>query len=258
MENKIGIIYFSGTGNTKFVAQNIKIKLKELGEESDLINIEDDVIEPNNYKCIIIGGPVYIDRYPEILIEYIKNNLNNYKNKCMLFTTQASQKDSTAYQHFINEFPNLNITYCMYVAMPNNVYNFFFKKTSDYEQNMMINESLDIIEKGLSDFLHNKINLYPRKKITVSMINLVYKMVYPKYIGFINKKMSIDKDKCINCKLCEKSCPVKCIKVDHNLSYSRDCLFCQRCINICPQNAFLYKSKELDQYKLNMKSIKNT
>ena len=33
MGNKIGIIYFSGTGNTKFVAQNIAKKLQQWGEE---------------------------------------------------------------------------------------------------------------------------------------------------------------------------------------------------------------------------------
>ena len=37
MGNKIGIIYFSGTGNTKFVAQNIAKKLQQWGEELDLI-----------------------------------------------------------------------------------------------------------------------------------------------------------------------------------------------------------------------------
>ena len=44
MMNKIAVIYFSGTGNTKFIAKNIKNKLQEYGYESDLINIEKDKI----------------------------------------------------------------------------------------------------------------------------------------------------------------------------------------------------------------------
>ena len=67
MMNKIAVIYFSGTGNTKFIAKNIKNKLQEYGYESDLINIEKDKINPNDYKSLIIGAPVYVDRYPEIL-----------------------------------------------------------------------------------------------------------------------------------------------------------------------------------------------
>ena len=71
MMNKIAVIYFSGTGNTKFIAKNIKNKLQEYGYESDLINIEKDKINPNDYKFLIIGAPVYVDRYPEILLKYM-------------------------------------------------------------------------------------------------------------------------------------------------------------------------------------------
>ena len=64
MMNRIGIIYFSGTGNTKFVAQNMKIELEKYNKEVDLINIEKDTIDISDYKSLIIGGPVYVDRYP--------------------------------------------------------------------------------------------------------------------------------------------------------------------------------------------------
>lgn len=40
--NKIGIIYFSGTGNTKFVAQTIQEELEKYNQDSDIINIEKD------------------------------------------------------------------------------------------------------------------------------------------------------------------------------------------------------------------------
>ena len=145
--------------------------------------------------------------------------------------------------------PNLNVTYCIYVPMPNNVYNFFFKRTEDEKQDEMITKAYDIIESSLKSFLDGETKLYPRNKFMVFMINLVYKMVYPMFIKSINKKINIDNDKCINCKLCEKSCPVGCIKIDKTASYTKDCLFCQRCINICPKNAFTYKNKELSQYK---------
>ena len=79
MMNKIAVIYFSGTGNTKFIAKNIKNKLQEYGYESDLINIEKDKINPNDYKSLIIGAPVYVDRYPEILLKYMEKYLKDYK-----------------------------------------------------------------------------------------------------------------------------------------------------------------------------------
>ncbi|MCC3866051.1 flavodoxin domain-containing protein [Terrisporobacter petrolearius] len=85
----IGIVYFSGTGNTKFVANNIKRELEIYNKEVNLINIEKGNINLKDYDSIIIGGPVYVDRYPEILIKYMEENLKGFTGKCMLFSTQA-------------------------------------------------------------------------------------------------------------------------------------------------------------------------
>ena len=95
--NKIGIIYFSGTGNTKFIAQTIKEELEKHNINSDLINIEKDKINLDNYQSIIIGGPVYVERYPEILLKYVENNLKKYKGICMLFSTQANRNATVTF-----------------------------------------------------------------------------------------------------------------------------------------------------------------
>ena len=255
MMNKIAVIYFSGTGNTKFIAKNIKNKLQEYGYESDLINIEKDKINPNDYKSLIIGAPVYVDRYPEILLKYMEKYLKNYKGKCMLFTTQASFKDSTSFQHCINRMPDLNITYCTFFTMPNNFYNFMFKKSSKEEENQLMKKALLKIEKSIKSFLENEVKIYPRKKLTVKMVDKTYKFIFNYYVAFENKKITIDKDKCTKCKLCENSCPVGCIKINEEISFSDNCLFCKRCINGCTNNAFLLKNKKVIQYKPDFKNI---
>ena len=140
--NKIGIIYFSGTGNTKFIAQTIKEELEKCNEDCDLINIESKTINLKNYKSLIIGGPVYVERYPEILLKYIDENLKTYKGKCMLFTTQANPNGTTTFQNCISKFPHLNVTYCMFIPMPNNFYNFVAKKSSKEEEIKLIKEGI--------------------------------------------------------------------------------------------------------------------
>ena len=51
---------------------------------------------------------------------------------------------------------------------------------------------------------------------------------------------------------------VNCIKINDGVSFNKNCLFCQRCINICPNNAFLLKNKEIIQYKPDFKRIIKT
>ena len=247
MEN-IGLVYFSGTGNTKFVATIIKRELEKYNKEVNLINIEKDKIDPKDYSSIIIGGPVYVDRYPEILIKYMEENLKDFKGKCMLFSTQASDKEAIVFQHCIHRVAFLNITYTMFIPMPNNFYNFMFKKSSKEEENKLLSESKNIIKSGVKDFLEGKIKTYPKKNINEKIIDGVYHIVYPYYANHITKKISIDKDKCVNCKLCEKNCPVKCIKITDKANFNKDCILCQRCMSSCPKGAFVYKDKSFIQY----------
>ena len=254
--NKIGIIYFSGTGNTKFIAQTIKEELEKHNINSDLINIEKDKINLDNYKSIIIGGPVYVERYPEILLKYVENNLKKYKGRCMLFSTQANRNATVTFQNFINKFPHLNVTYCMFIPMPNNFYNFFSKKMSKEEEIKLIKNAILKVRKEIKEFLNGKINLYPKKNINVKMVDSVYNMVYPYYARYLNNRINIDNDKCIHCKICEKNCPVKSIKITDKAKFDNNCTLCQRCLSKCPKNAFIYKKKEIEQYNPNFRIAK--
>jgi ferredoxin len=50
-------------------------------------------------------------------------------------------------------------------------------------------------------------------------------------------------DKCTNCGICEKICPVKNINVSDKVSFDDNCLCCLGCLHLCPQNA-LHSKKE--------------
>lgn len=256
--NKIGIIYFSGTGNTKFVAQTIQEELEKYNQDSDIINIEKDNINLNKYESLIIGGPVYVERYPEILLKYMNDNLKEYKGKCMLFSTQANPGGTSTFQNCISKFPHLNITYCMFVPMPNNFYNFFAKKLPKEEEIKLIKESIVKVRKEVKEFLDGKTKLYPKSNMNVKMIDAVYKMVYPYYARYLNKRINIDKDKCINCKLCEKNCPVQSIKITNKAKFDDNCTLCQRCLCKCPTSAFVYKNKDIVQYNPNFRTAKKS
>lgn len=247
--NKIGIVYFSGTGNTEFVAQNMKLALEKQDNQVNLINVEKDSIDLSDYNCIIIGGPVYVERYPEILLQYVENNLRNFRGKCMLFTTQGTNQATTTFQHAINRLTFLNITYCEFVLMPNNFFNFMFKEYTKEEAAKCIMESSAIVEGAVNEFLAGKTKFYPMNHFKVIMINMVYNLFYPIGVKFFNKKIAIDTDKCVNCKLCERNCPVNSIKITDKVSFNNSCLMCQRCMSNCPRDAFIYKNKQFVQYK---------
>lgn len=247
---KIAVIYFSGTGNTKYIAEKMKKAACDMNFEADLINIEKDKINPGIYENIIIGGPVYVERYPEILLKYIENNLSDYKGKCMMYSTQAFQGSTPVFEHALRKIKNLNVTYYNYLTMPNNFYNFMFKKCPENKQEEMIKEASLKSQRMVSEFLQGKSSCFKISGSRIIIAEITYKLVFPFFRGMLMKKLSIDRNKCIRCRLCEKSCPAKSIKILPELNINNDCTFCQRCINMCPKNAFRYKGKDIIQYNI--------
>lgn len=250
---RAAIIYFSGTGNTKFVACNMKKELEKKNIYTDLIDIEKDTVLPYNYKYIIIGGPIYVDLYPDMLVSYIRKNLYGYTGKCMLFSTQSSSVLSSAFQDVLDRASFLNIKYCQYIQMPNNFYNFMFKKTPKDEEKRRIKEAINLSSQALEEFLSGKEKIYHTNFLKVCFARAVYKIFYPHMAKRLTKNIEIDLNKCIHCRICEIKCPRKSINLSNKVSFNDKCLLCQRCMNSCPRNAFLYKNKVYDKYEPNFK-----
>ena len=250
---RAAIIYFSGTGNTKFVACNMKKELEDRNIYTDLINIEKDTVLPCNYKYIIIGGPIYFDLYPDMLVNYIRKNLYGYTGRCMLFSTQSSNVPSSAFQDVLDRASFLNIKYCQYIQMPNNFYNFMFKKTPKDEEKRRIKEAINLSSQALEEFLSGKEKIYHTNFLKVCFARAVYKIFYPHMAKMLTKNIEIDLNKCIHCRICEIKCPRKSIYLSDKVSFNDKCLLCQRCMNSCPKNAFLYKNKVYDKYEPNFK-----
>ena len=59
-------------------------------------------------------------------------------------------------------------------------------------------------------------------------------------IGGHKYELKLDESKCINCKKCDKICPMQ-LEV-HNNSKKPDCIKCGRCITACPTNALSFEA----------------
>ena len=220
---RAAIIYFSGTGNTKFVACNMKKELEDRNIYTDLINIEKDTVLPCNYKYIIIGGPIYVDLYPDMLVNYIRKNLYGYTGRCMLFSTQSSNVPSSAFQDVLDRASFLNVKYCQYIQMPNNFYNFMFKKTPKEEEAKRIKEAINFSSKALEEFLSDREKIYHTNFLKVYFARAVYKIFYPHMAKRLTKNIEIDLNKCIHCRICEIKCPRKSINLSNKVSFNDKC-----------------------------------
>lgn len=247
---RLAIVYFSGTGNTKYIANKMKDVFIRNNIAVDFINIEKDRLNVYKYDYIVIGGPIYVERYPEILLKYLEKNLSGFNGSCMLYTTQANTGRTSAFKHAMKRLKKLNVTYFDYIIMPNNFYNFMFKQYPEEKLADLIKESSKKAEKMALDFCRGNNRGYEIPNRTVFMVEAAYRFTYPFLRNFLMRKLKVDSDKCTKCRVCEKFCPAQSIKITPKLRINNHCTFCQRCIHSCPNNAFLYKGKPIVQYKL--------
>lgn len=66
-------------------------------------------------------------------------------------------------------------------------------------------------------------------------------------LGGKKKQLRIDKDLCVECRRCEKVCPINLPIVSHKDSgvvNEPDCLKCSECIAVCPKNALSWPEEE--------------
>ena len=55
-------------------------------------------------------------------------------------------------------------------------------------------------------------------------------------------KILNDPDKCVNCRMCQKACPVSVIDSNNQVDNS-ECIRCGKCIEVCPRNSLVFRKK---------------
>lgn len=243
------ILYFTGTGNSKYVAKRI-----EQGTGETALNLFDR-IKCHNYEEMhsdtpwVIVTPTYAWRIPRILENWLKKvKLSGSSDIYFVMTCGENIGNAGQYLKVLCDKIDMHYLGCYEIVMPENYIALF--RTPGKE------EALKIIEKAETDidkalrFVKSG-NAFPepktafKDKLSSGIVNDIF---YPMFVHA--KKFSVT-DKCISCGLCEKVCPLSNVKlVNGRPVWGKDCTHCMACICRCPKEAVEYgrHSKGLPRY----------
>lgn len=249
------ILYFSGTGNTDYVAKDLHAKLKDLSISTEVRSIE--TIFPGEvaeFDLLILGFPIYAGAAPEFFRQYLKNLPSAKEKGVFVFCTRAMY-EGQAINHVYKQLETKGYIPLGHTSMemPGSDGLPFMSKDSKYVRRALdknygnireINEFAQRIACVIGEI--NKVKslkgLSMKAPRGIPGFNKLLQLLWDAGYSFAEKKMKpkfrAEKEKCVQCGVCIKQCPAKNISMTRDsISFAAHCYMCMRCINQCPCEA---------------------
>lgn len=240
------IFYFSGTGNSLWVAKQLSLALDET-----IISISEELNSRKNdftynlkqNEKIIFVFPVHSWGPTTLVLKFIsKIKLSAYYNQSVFFVCTCG--DNCGYTNKIIskalKKKSIFLSNGFSIQMPNNyiLMSGFDTDSKELEQNKL-QEAPHLLNKVITSIKNkNKDNLYNRGNLPILKSYIIYP-IFKKFI--IGKNLFYAKETCTSCNLCIKTCPTQNIYLKEGRpKWQNSCIQCVSCIHRCPNQSIEY------------------
>ncbi len=238
------ILFFSGTGNSRFVAKCIAEETGDkLVDTKEYIREGKSVVFSEDDTFIFIS-PVYVSAPPIIFLNFIKRSqFPKYSKAYFIMTCAGGMGGAPGYCRQLALEKELTYMGTAEIMMPQNYIALFKIKTSE-ENRLVIQKAITELKKlvetiKLSDPFPNP-HMKSWEFLSTRMILDLY------YKCFISAKKFTVTNKCISCGKCTVECPMKNIEIHNGKpTWGTHCTHCMACINLCPKEAVEYGKRTL-------------
>lgn len=265
------LIYYSGTGNTKYLTEKLENRLKDF-YDVDVYRINPlkmERLDLNKYDLIGISYPIYGFNLPSKVHKFFKRQKFNKSQKVFIYKnsgeTYRENDSSSLVLRKIIKRQKANLTNEYHFIMPYNIH-FRFDEKLVKEMLIMDDKLIDILVKEVTENIPN----IKKYKLRNNFINHLFRLTYiggPINVGFYK----VDKKKCIKCGLCIKGCQMNNIYFNKKgeIKFHHKCMMCMHCTLNCPKDAIKmglfnswrvnkpYNFKEIEKIELTEPVITN-
>lgn len=249
---KGAIVFFSGTSNTEFIAKQFRAELQEKGIECSLIDIRKKKKLNDEYNYFVFAAPIYFDMFPNYFIDWVCDNIHNGDSRtCIVVSTQADEM-AAGPEELTNILRNRGFEVLIqdFIKMPNNYYLEGFKRLDENGVIKLKEEAKIKVGKIISQFINGEKDIKKVPAGRLSRGQIARADLMNKSLNWAVNNLTVDSNLCVKCGKCSKNCPTQNIKRGEQITFKSDCISCQRCIHSCPANAFLFKGRKIEQYKI--------
>ena len=248
------ILYFSGTGNSNYVAKRIADALGDA-----LVNLNDrikasDTSSVETGERVIIVTPTYAWRIPRVVRDWLrKTELRGAKQAWFVMTCGSEIGNADKYNCDLCVEKGLVCMGTAQIVMPENYIAMFSAPQAD-EARQIVAKAEPSIDRAIAAIQRNqpfaptRNNLYDR--FMSGPVNPIF------YKCFVKANAFTASSACIGCSQCAKLCPMNNVTLkDGKPVWGRNCTHCMACICYCPVSAIEYGNKSVGQPRYHFEAL---
>ena len=243
------ILYFSGTGNSEYVAKRIGEKISD-----QVVSLFEkiragDFSEMHSSRAWVVVAPTYAWRIPRMVQTWLEHtDFVGNRDIYFVMTCGGSIGNAGKYLQRLCDAKQWHYMGCAAITMPEN-YIALFTTPAEKEALEIIGRAENTIEKTALLIGQGKAFSQPavtlQDKMNSAMINRVF------YPMFVHAKKFYATDACISCGKCADVCPLCNVRLENGRPvWGANCTHCMACISRCPSEAIEYgeHSKGMPRY----------
>ncbi len=242
------VIYFSGTGNTKFLARKfsrvMNCKCVSIEETVDFKKI---ILENNT---ITLCYPIHFSKAPIFFMDFVKTHKNEFRGKKIISLCSQQFYSGDGARSIFDLLEDVELVYAEHFNMQNNITSMpLYYKITKTNNRRCLTRSYRKIIKISSDINKGRVKTKGFNNFSKQLGKMQH--ISDESIKRKQKNAVRVNNSCILCNKCVKNCPTKNLENEGaKIASEENCTFCMRCVNICPKKAItvLLHGKVKEQY----------
>ncbi|MHA1293158.1 MAG: EFR1 family ferrodoxin [Promethearchaeota archaeon] len=265
----VSIFYFSGTGNTWWVAEKLKEIFISSGFETITYSIEkrdvdwDEIISQvlDKSRYIGFGFPVYSSTIPEIMKDWTERYVLKHAKErdslphAFVYDTMAKfSGDTPLKMRKLLKKSGFIVKQAINIRTLSNLPQMRKLMVWDKEEQQQIFLKAEEKCKRLVECIKTGNSWLMRRDPGSKFVAWFQRTGWNLEGKRFRSLFEFDTELCNRCGLCVKFCPVNNLSFEETegqkiVKYGEDCVVCMRCFNYCPQNAIFVMKRTRDVKK---------
>lgn len=248
------VLYFSGTGNSRYVAGRVA---RALGEPLCSLN---ERIKAGDYSPVetgerlIVVTPTYAWRIPRLVGDWLqKTKFPGAKRVWFLMTCGSEIGNAEKYNRVLSREMGLSYMGTAQVVMPEN-YIALFRVPGVEESRQIVARAEPDIDRAIAALAAGEAFAPPRNNLYDRVVSGPVNPVF--YALVVKDRAFAARAACTGCGRCAQLCPTNNIVLRSGKPvWGGNCTHCMACISYCPTEAIEYGKKSVGKPRYRLEAL---